>query len=97
MTEFNVAFRMHRDLFVVVDNAQRSKLLSRPKDRKAREHCLRRERGAFFALETHIPLSSGIALSARAVAARRGEGGASVAISPVPRHPQGDGDKGNHD
>lgn len=72
MTEFNVAFRMHRDLFVVVDNAQRSKLLSRPKDRKAREHCLRRERGAFFALETHIPLSSGIALSARAVAARRG-------------------------
>ena len=31
MTEFNVAFRMYRDLFVVVDNAQRSKLLSHPK------------------------------------------------------------------
>jgi hypothetical protein len=31
MTEFNVAFRIHCDLFVVVDNAQRSKLLSRPK------------------------------------------------------------------
>jgi hypothetical protein len=56
MTEFNVAFRMHRDLFVVVDNAQRSKLLSGPKDRKAREDCLRRGRGAFFALETHIPM-----------------------------------------
>jgi hypothetical protein len=56
MTEFNVAFRMHRDLFVVVDNAQRSKLLSGPKDRKAREDRLRRGRGAFFALETHIPM-----------------------------------------
>jgi hypothetical protein len=53
MTEFNVAFRIHRDLFVVVDNAQRSKLLSRPKDRKAPEHCLWMGRGAFFALETH--------------------------------------------
>ena len=52
MTEFNVAFRMCRDLFVVVDNAQRSKLLSHPKNRKASKHCLRRGRGAFFALET---------------------------------------------
>ena len=56
MTEFNVAFRMHRDLFVVVDNPQRSKLLSDPKGREAREDCLRRGRGAFFALETNIPM-----------------------------------------
>jgi hypothetical protein len=56
MTEFNVAFRMHRDLFVVVDNAQRSKLLSGPKDRNARGDCLQMGRGAFFALETNIPM-----------------------------------------
>ena len=55
MTEFNVAFRMQRDLFVVVDNVQRSKLLSHPKNRKAPEHCRRRGRGALFALERYLP------------------------------------------
>ena len=56
MTEFNVAFRMHRDLFVVVDNVQRSKLLSHPKNRKAPEHCLRRGRGALFAFGKISPV-----------------------------------------
>jgi len=42
MTEFNVAFRMSRDLFVVVDNAQHLKTFQTPPEIASREIALYR-------------------------------------------------------